>query len=146
MRWCRGTVAERIFQPWTRAIRNAGGSIRGGRRVSSITPGVLPDDSVDDSDSRRKPRARVRVVAEESSSGSTETTDADVVVMAAGVGATRAILSGSPELAAAPDRRGRPRVPSADVIAVRLFLDAPMSMPNASNCGLGSRARGGDGW
>ena len=37
VRWCRGTVAERIFQPWTRAIRNAGGSIRGGRRVSSIT-------------------------------------------------------------------------------------------------------------
>lgn len=145
VRWCRGTVAERIFQPWTRAIRNAGGSIRGGRRVSSITPGVLPDDSVDDSDSRRKPRARVRVVSEESSSGSTETTDADVVVMAAGVGATRAILSGSPELAAAPGFAGVSSIPSADVIAVRLFLDAPISMPNASNVWSGFSFRGGDG-
>ena len=141
MRWCRGTVAERIFQPWTRAIRNAGGSIRGGRAsVSSITPGVLPDDSVDDSDSRRKSRARVRVVSEESSSSSTETTDADIVVMAAGVGATRAILSGSPESSPPrPDSPGFPPYPPRTSSPFVSSSTRRYRCPTRPTCGLGFR-------
>lgn len=42
VRWCKGSVAELIFQPWIQHIENQGGRILGGKRVSD----VILDDSV----------------------------------------------------------------------------------------------------
>ena len=63
--------------------------------------------------------------------------------MATGVGAARAIVASSPELARCEDLAGVKDVPSTDVIAVRLFLDKPVSLPNQSNVFAGF-ALGGD--
>ena len=69
--------------------------------------------------------------------------DADVVVMATGVGAARGIIASSPELRECPDLAGIKDVPSTDVVAVRLFLDKPVRLPNVSNVFAGF-ALGGD--
>jgi hypothetical protein len=63
--------------------------------------------------------------------------------MATGVGAARAIVASSPELARCEELAGVKDVPSTDVIAVRLFLDKPVSLPNQSNVFAGF-ALGGD--
>ena len=65
------------------------------------------------------------------------------MVLATGVGAARAIVASSPELARCEDLAGVKDVPSTDVIAVRLFLDKPVSLPNQSNVFAGF-ALGGD--
>ena len=63
--------------------------------------------------------------------------------MATGVGAARAIVASSPELERCEDLAGVKDVPSTDVIAVRLFLDKPVLLPNQSNVFAGF-ALGGD--
>ena len=75
--------------------------------------------------------------------GTSEIYDADVVVMATGVGAARGIIASSPELRECPDLAGIKDVPSTDVVAVRLFLDKPVRLPNVSNVFAGF-ALGGD--
>ena len=131
VRWCKGTIAEKIFQPWAREIRRVGGSedvLLGGRRVRTVELG--------------EPGARARVIAT-APNGTSEIFDADVVVMATGVDAARGIVADSPELSRCPDLAGIKNVPSTDVIAVRLFLDKPVRLPNTSNVFAGF-ALGGD--
>lgn len=36
VRWCKGSIAERIFKPWLFAIENLGGQVLGGKRVQNI--------------------------------------------------------------------------------------------------------------
>ena len=76
--------------------------------------------------------------------GTSEIYDADVVVMATGVGAARGIVSSSPELCECPDLAGIKDVPSTDVIAVRLFLDKQVRLPNVSNVFAGFPLGGDD--
>ena len=85
----------------------------------------------------------VHRVTATAANGTSEIYDADVVVMATGVGAARGIVANSPELSRCPDLAGIKDVPSTDVIAVRLFLDKPTSLPNTSNVFAGF-ALGGD--
>jgi uncharacterized protein with NAD-binding domain and iron-sulfur cluster len=39
VRWCRGTVGEQIFRPWTQAIEQAGGQILANHRVTDVIEG-----------------------------------------------------------------------------------------------------------
>ena len=130
VRWCKGTIAEEIFTPWAAKMRETGGPdvLRGGRRVQTVELG--------------EPGSRARVVAT-AANGTSEIYDADVVVMATGVGAARGIIASSPELRECPDLAGIKDVPSTDVVAVRLFLDKPVRLPNVSNVFAGF-ALGGD--
>jgi len=57
------------------------------------------------------------------------------------VGAARGIIAASPELAAAPGLKGVASIPSTDVVAIRLFLDQPAALPNASNVFAGFNLR-----
>lgn len=133
VRWCKGTIAEEIFQPWVSAIRNAGGRVLGARRVALVEP---PGDP------RRESPNKGRVVAT-TADGISETHRADVVVMATGVGAAAGIIAASPKLAAAEGLSGVAEIPSTDVIAVRLFLDRAVTLPNASNVFSGFDLRPG---
>ena len=53
VRWCKGTIAEEIFAPWVKRMREAGGPnvVLGGRRVQTVELGEPGD------------RARVTVLA-----------------------------------------------------------------------------------
>ena len=39
MRWCRGSVAERVFGPWRVRLEAAGVQLLGGRRALRVLPG-----------------------------------------------------------------------------------------------------------
>ena len=39
MRWCRGSVAERVFAPWKECLEAAGVQLLGGRRALHVLPG-----------------------------------------------------------------------------------------------------------
>ena len=79
VRWCRGTIAEEIFEPWVGRIAAAGGRVLGGRRVASVEPPSPPGSPGPDGES-----GRGRVVAT-TAEGVREVYDPDVVVMATGV-------------------------------------------------------------
>lgn len=39
VRWCRGSVAERVFGPWRARLEAAGVRLLGGRRALRVLPG-----------------------------------------------------------------------------------------------------------
>ena len=45
VRWCKGTIAEEIFAPWVKRMREAGGPnvVLGGRRVQTVELGEPGD-------------------------------------------------------------------------------------------------------
>ena len=46
VRWCRGTISEKILQPLIKRIERSGGAVLGGRKVlevTSSTGGERPD-------------------------------------------------------------------------------------------------------
>ena len=137
VRWCKGTIAEEIFAPWKREIEKVGGEVFGGRRVARVE--LATGES-------NKRRSRVVATTRDGDVVEEETHEADVVVMATGVGAARGIIASSPDLRDAAGLRGfladpdpdsddpdSSGIPSTSVIAVRLFLDVAVTLPCKSN-------------
>lgn len=107
VRWCRGTISERIFNPWAKKLSSTGNvNIRGGSKVTSI-------EEVNGDNSGR--RFRVTVNGEDSIA-------CDAIVFAVGGTAIKRLLPTSPPLAALPDAAGWKRFRGVTCVAVRLFL------------------------
>ena len=95
VRWLRGSASELIFAPWSRAIQSAGGSILGGKRVSTIRfpkraaraedagSSITASEGLDDADS---------AVLVETTDG--EVLAADAVVLAVGITAAKVRQAG----------------------------------------------------
>ena len=107
VRWCRGTIAESIFNPWTRQLLKRGNvSIRGSSRVTSI---ARNDDGT----------FGVTVNAEGTQG---ETLKANAVVMAIGGTAMKRLLPSCPPLQQLPVSKTWDRLRGVTCVAVRLFL------------------------
>ncbi|KAH7298217.1 hypothetical protein KP509_25G032300 [Ceratopteris richardii] len=118
VRWCKGSIAEKIFRPWLSVIEKRGGHVLGGKRVQNI---VLGSES------------KVSSVVALNLSGDLELYDADVVIFAVGVQAMQKIVASCDVLAGMPDFAAVTNLSSIDVLAVRLWLDNLIKLPNASN-------------
>lgn len=107
VRWCRGSISERIFNPWAAKLTSGGSvNIRGASKVTSI-------DEIREEDGGRK--FRVTVNGEDSIA-------CDAIVLAVGGTAMKRLLPNSPPLANLPDAEGWKKFRGVTCVAVRLFL------------------------
>eukprot|EP00903_Cladosiphon_okamuranus_P014865 g13764.t2 len=134
VRWLRGSASDLIFAPWLSAIERDGGTVSGGKRVSTIRfkgerggeAGAQDLSSGSelgggDADGGADVSSPVRV---ETTDG--EVFEADAVVLAVGITAAKALSN----------LRG------VDVVAVRLFFKERLDIPRAASVAGGGMAPG----
>ena len=117
VRWCRGTVGEQIFRPWTQAIEAAGGKILANHRVTDVIEGE--GDRL------------TGVVCGD------EVFDADAVIFAVGITGLKKIVASSPALRRREEFRHVQNLGAVDVLATRLWFDRKIEMPLPSNACFG---------
>jgi hypothetical protein len=102
VRWCRGTIAEKIFNPWATKLQGSTNvNIRGSSKVTSIeTKGD-----------------KYTVVV-----NGNENMECDAVVMAVGGTAMKRLLPSCPPFQVAPVSKNFHRLRGVTCVAVRLFL------------------------
>jgi uncharacterized protein with NAD-binding domain and iron-sulfur cluster len=105
VRWCRGTISERIFNPWAKLLQSTGRvNIQGSAKVTSVR-------AVSDSESKL-----IVTVNDE------EEIECDAVVFAVGISAAQRLISACPPLAAAPQTERWDALRAVTCVAVRLFF------------------------
>ena len=121
VRWCRGTISEKIFNPWAKKLK-AGGNvqIRGSAKVTSIEE-IQTDSGT---------KFTVSVNGNES-------IECDAVVLAVGGTAIKRLLPSCPPLASLPGADGWKNFRGVTCVAIRLFLrpveneDGSLSLPSS---------------
>lgn len=108
VRWCRGSIADRIFAPLVRRISASGGRVLGSHRVTGVT---LDGEG------------KVDGVTATDAAGSPVRFQADAVVFAVGISGMQRIVSACPALASRPEFRAVAELRSIDCVSVRLWLD-----------------------
>ncbi|PNW70427.1 hypothetical protein CHLRE_17g719500v5 [Chlamydomonas reinhardtii] len=119
-RWCRGSVSERILQPFAAHLAARGVTLLGGRKVVEVLPGA---------EGGRRPG---RVVAT-APGGEREVWEADAVVFATGIGAMQRLVAASPVLADQPFFTAFNNLSCVDAAAVRVWLDRRIRPATPSN-------------
>lgn len=117
VRWCRGTVGEQIFRPWTEQIEKAGGRILANHRVSDVVEG--------------EPGHIKAVVSGD------EVFEADAVIFAVGITGMKKIVASSPALRRHAQFSDLSNLGAVDVLAVRLWFDRKVEIPQPSNACFG---------
>mmetsp|Transcript_7699 Transcript_7699/g.15729 ORF Transcript_7699/g.15729 Transcript_7699/m.15729 type:complete len:666 (-) Transcript_7699:1508-3505(-) len=120
-RWCKGSISEKIFEPWQEQLVKRDVSIRGGARVSSIEKNESGKYTVS------------LDAASEDEVG--DTIECDAVVLAVGATAAGRLAASSPALSSLPATRDFDKLRGVTCVAVRLFL-----RPSGS---ISSNLRGG---
>jgi uncharacterized protein with NAD-binding domain and iron-sulfur cluster len=115
--WCRGTVGEKIFQPWCQAIEQLGGKVLSGKRVTDL--------AIDEQGS-----VNAVICGEERFA-------TDAVISAVGISGLQNIISISQTLGDRPEFANVMNLGSIDVLATRLWLDRRVNIPRASNACFG---------
>jgi uncharacterized protein with NAD-binding domain and iron-sulfur cluster len=118
--WCKGTIADKMFQPLIKLIKDAGGDIVG----NAIVEGVEVNEETGEITS---------VNAIDRASGLRVMYKADAVIFGVGVNAMQKLITASPVLAAAPDLRPIMNLKSIDVIATRIWLDRKIATQFPAN-------------
>eukprot|EP00884_Botryococcus_braunii_P022563 jgi/Botrbrau1/8991/Bobra.0148s0094.2 len=109
VKWCRGSVSEKIFLPLVAHLRSLGAQVIGSQLVTEV--------QVDDSNYKA-----VGVVARDYS-GTISQYPADAVVFAIGVTGMQKLVRACPALAARDDFRAVMNLRAIDCIATRLWFD-----------------------
>ncbi len=117
VRWCRGTVGEMIFRPWTEQIEQAGGCILANHRVTDVRIGA--GNKID------------AVVCGD------EVFEADAVIFSVGITGMKKIVGQSEGLCDRPEFRNLSNLNGIDVLATRLWFDRKIDIPLPSNACFG---------
>lgn len=115
--WCRGTVGEKIFQPWIAAIESYGGKVLTNHRV---------DDILLDAHGKAK-----GVVSGE------EVFSAEAIILALSVSGIKKIVAQSQTLRNYPEFCNLSNLGSIDVLTTRLWFEQKINIPLPSNAGFG---------
>mmetsp|Transcript_15289 Transcript_15289/g.34162 ORF Transcript_15289/g.34162 Transcript_15289/m.34162 type:complete len:686 (+) Transcript_15289:77-2134(+) len=120
VRWCRGGITEKIFDPWAKQLVEGGDvAIRGSSRVTSVTQVDTADTGTDG------PHFEVTLNDGE------DTIVCDGVIFAVGGTSMGKLVAASPETDALMGPQGFDRVRGVTCVAARLFLE-----PDAISSGL----------
>uniref|UniRef100_A0A7S4QRH2 Amine oxidase domain-containing protein n=1 Tax=Alexandrium monilatum TaxID=311494 RepID=A0A7S4QRH2_9DINO len=120
VRWCRGNVGEKIFQPWVEALREQGNV--------DFLAGCRAVDFIEAEDGTRMSAVRCR----RQEDNEEFTLEADEVVFAVGMGALKA-MARVPALAKRPDFAKFGNLRGTDVLATRIWLDRVVDTPYWAN-------------
>jgi uncharacterized protein with NAD-binding domain and iron-sulfur cluster len=115
--WCRGTVGEKIFQPWVERIEKLGGKVLTNKKVSDI----IIDDR----------QTVTGVVCGD------EVFAADAVILGVNISGIKKIVSNSTNLRDYPEFRDLNNLGGIDVLATRLWFDKKINVPLPSNACFG---------
>ncbi|MGK7945365.1 MAG: FAD-dependent oxidoreductase [Microcystaceae cyanobacterium] len=121
--WCRGTVGEKIFQPWVDKIEQLGGKVLTNKRVSDV---ILDDQG----------QGKGVICG-------SERFEADAVIFGVSVNGVKKIVESSPTLSQYADFRNLRNLGSIDVLATRLWFDQKVDVPLPSNACFGFDATTG---
>jgi uncharacterized protein with NAD-binding domain and iron-sulfur cluster len=124
-RWCRGSISEKIFEPWQAQLVKRHVSIRGGARVNSIEKNESGKYTVS------------LDAASEDKVG--DTIECDAVVLAVGATAAGRLAASSPALSSLQATRDFDKLRGVTCVAVRLFLRPSRSI--SSNLRGGSHSK-----
>lgn len=121
--WCRGTVGEKIFQPWIEKITELGGKVLTNKRVTDIiidkegkATGVVCGDEI---------------------------FEAEAVISGVSVTGMKKIVNNSQNLSKYPEFRNLNNLGAIDILAVRLWFDKRVNVPLPSNACFGFDATTG---
>jgi uncharacterized protein with NAD-binding domain and iron-sulfur cluster len=119
VRWCRGTISEKIFNPWAKKLQDGGNvHIRGSAKVTSIE--------------ERRTEGGTKFTV---SVNGKESIECDAVVLAVGGTAIKRLVPSCPPLAKLPEADGWKNFRGVTCVAIRLFLrpfvndDGSLSLP-----------------
>ena len=121
--WCRGTVGEKIFQPWITEIEKAGGKVLTNKRVSDIV--------VDETGKAVGVKCGDEFFA------------ADAVISGVSVTGMKKIVASSSQLNNYAQFRNLANLKGIDVLATRLWFDRKVDIPLPSNACFGFDATTG---
>lgn len=124
VRWCKGSVAQKLFAPWVAQLEASGVTFKPGCRAADLT--------IQSSIEGRKGKSVCGVKL-----GDGSTLEADAVVMAVGMQAMQGIIRSSEHLGTIPEFARMNNLGAVDVCAVRLWLDKPTNTPYWSNAAWG---------
>ena len=127
VRWCRGSIGEKIFDPWRRQLEDRSVEFRNGAKVASISKNE--NDIVKGTDET----PRQYTVQLDSNDG--DTIQCDAVVLSVGAVAAKRLVESSPALSSLTATENFDKLRGVTCIAVRMFIN-PHSTVN-------ERLRGG---
>jgi uncharacterized protein with NAD-binding domain and iron-sulfur cluster len=106
VRWCRGTISDRIFNPWIQRLL-VGGTVdlRGNAKVTKLT-------------NNRDGKFSVTI-------NEKETIECDAVVLAVGITAAKRLLTTCPPLSAVPSTSSWNELRGVTCVCCRLFFSGP---------------------
>jgi hypothetical protein len=119
VRWCRGSIAEKIFAPWRKKLLARGVTVQNSARVSTITRDGEEAAATPYATPYATPPSGRLVVRVE---GSSELLLADAVVLAVGAVSAGRLADVSPVLGSLPAARKFRGLRGVTCVAVRLFL------------------------
>ena len=121
VRWCRGTITEKIFNPWSEKLQERGNvKIRGGSKVTSIV------ETNDDHRESTNPSFKLNL------NEGAEVIEADCVVFAIGGTSLKRLLPSCPPLTKLPQTQTWEKFRGITCVAVRLFFDkVPLQLKDA---------------
>ena len=121
--WCRGTVGEKIFQPWIEEITKVGGKVLTNKRVSDIV--------VDESGTATGVKCGDEFFA------------ADAIISGVSITGMKKIVANSSTLNQYAEFRNLSNLKGIDVLATRLWFDRKINIPLPSNACFGFDATTG---
>jgi hypothetical protein len=119
VRWCRGSIAEKIFAPWRKKLLARGVTVQSSARVSTITRDGEEAAATPYATPYATPPSGRLVVRVE---GRSELLLADAVVLAVGAVSAGRLADVSPVLGSLPAARKFRGLRGVTCVAVRLFL------------------------
>ena len=129
VRWCKGNIGEKIFQPWVDVMSSEGeGQNETGVKFMTSTRVVGFDTCSDNGSSNIS-----EVICESQENSEKITINADKVIFAVGGAALNAMVRYSPTLSKHPEFRRFANLRGTGVLATRLYLDKKIDTPYSAN-------------
>ena len=128
VRWCRGNIGDKIFQPWVEHMESEG---EGKQQVKFLTSTrVTGFDAKDDSNN-------ICGIICSKNGGAEVILEADAVVFAVGGAALSGMVRSSTLLSRKPEFRRYANLRGTGVLATRLYLDRYIDIPYSANACFG---------
>ncbi len=134
VRWCRGSISEKIFEPWQKQLEKRSVTVRGGARVASIVKNTNDNDDLERS-------YKYTIQLDSQDEVGNDTIQCDAVVLAVGATAAGKLASSSQALSALPVTRDFDKLRGVTCVAVRLFLKPHQTVTSDLNGGCHKRTQ-----
>jgi uncharacterized protein with NAD-binding domain and iron-sulfur cluster len=130
VRWCRGSISEKIFEPWQEQLEKRGVVVRGGARVQNI--------STNDDENKFKYTMRLDSMGGNENMGENgnDIIECDAVVMAVGATSAGKLVASSPAISNLYATKDFDKLRGVTCVAVRLFLKPHETVTSNLNGGL----------